>query len=270
MENIQLPKQLEKYKEEIEKTIKPVIRIKASKRETNLFESKFGGNPYLPKDTEHPKDEYGKHMFLLAQINFEEIPEYENMPKSGILQFYVSANDNVMGLDFDDLTNQKNFRVVYHQEIVSDMNKLVTDFSYFQIPEESHLPFEHEMALNYILDKEVVSIADYQFEPLLGDAIDLEEVVGENQWGEETIWDVYAEKLSNEGHKIGGYAHFTQEDPRGYDEDSKEYSVLLLQIDTDDDNDIMWGDCGIGNFFIKKEDLKNLNFSNVIYTWDCC
>ena len=31
----------------------------------------------------------------------------------------------------------------------------------------------------------------------------------------------------------------------------------------------MWGDCGVGNFFINAEDLKRLDFSNVLYNWDC-
>jgi len=31
----------------------------------------------------------------------------------------------------------------------------------------------------------------------------------------------------------------------------------------------MWGDCGVGNFFINIEDLKNLDFSDVLYNWDC-
>jgi len=40
----------------------------------------------------------------------------------------------------------------------------------------------------------------------------------------------------------------------------------------DNDNpshEIMWGDSGVANFFINLEDLKKLNFQNVIYTWDC-
>ena len=32
---------------------------------------------------------------------------------------------------------------------------------------------------------------------------------------------------------------------------------------------IMWGDCGVCNFFINKDKLKNLDFSDVLYNWDC-
>lgn len=45
--------------------------------------------------------------------------------------------------------------------------------------------------------------------------------------------------------------------------------MLLLQIDTDDALNIMWGDAGVANFFIREKDLINLDFSNVVYNWDC-
>ena len=33
---------------------------------------------------------------------------------------------------------------------------------------------------------------------------------------------------------------------------------------------VMWGDVGVANFFLKKEDLERMDFSDVFYTWDCC
>lgn len=72
------------------------------------------------------------------------------------------------------------------------------------------------------------------------------------------------EKLFEAGHKIGGYPNFTQNDINRHD-------ILLLQIDSEgtDEHEIMWGDCGIANFFIREKDLKELNFDEVIYNWDC-
>ncbi|MBF1069181.1 MAG: DUF1963 domain-containing protein, partial [Prevotellaceae bacterium] len=51
------------------------------------------------------------------------------------------------------------------------------------------------------------------------------------------------------------------------------YDTLLFQLDSetvDEEEITMWGDCGVGNFFINCEDLKRLDFSNVVYNWDCC
>ena len=42
---------------------------------------------------------------------------------------------------------------------------------------------------------------------------------------------------------------------------------LLLQLDSDDQ--MMWGDVGVGGFFIAPEDLAKADFSRVMYTWDC-
>ncbi len=40
--------------------------------------------------------------------------------------------------------------------------------------------------------------------------------------------------------------------------------TLLLQVDTDDDADMMWGDCGMLYFWIRNQDLQSQRFEN---TW---
>ena len=44
--------------------------------------------------------------------------------------------------------------------------------------------------------------------------------------------------------------------PRSYKNENGEY-------------DIMWGDMGVANFFIEPNALKNLDFTNVLFNWDC-
>ncbi len=83
------------------------------------------------------------------------------------------------------------------------------------------------------------------------------------------------DELSNVGHWILGYPYFTQYDPREHtdQETSTYYDTLVLQIDSEmlEGKDyILWGDCGVANFFINGEALKNKDFSKVIYNWDCC
>ena len=69
--------------------------------------------------------------------------------------------------------------------------------------------------------------------------------------------------MATDGHHLLGYPYFTQEDPR-----EGLYKTLLFQMDSD--NGILWGDAGVGNFFIDLEKLKQRDFSDVFYTWDCC
>ena len=89
----------------------------------------------------------------------------------------------------------------------------------------------------------------------------------------EEVFSSECDKQRNIGHWLFGYAYFTQNDPRDYMVDLQDY-ILLFQMDSDYSaerkSEIMWGDSGVGNFFIKKDDLQKLDFSKVMYNWDCC
>lgn len=179
---------------------------------------------------------------------------------------FNAVDDDLMWLNLDEQTEQTNFKVIYYKELLPE-DQLVTDFSHLNEVEEEYLPVTKELSLLFTLEQEAVSVTDYAFENVFK-GLDFEEVVKVEENEEITLWDIYAETLTNEGHKIGGYAFFTQADPRE-DGPYKDYDTLLLQIDSEDEAGIMWGDSGVGNFFIKKEDLKNGDFSNILYNWDC-
>ena len=67
------------------------------------------------------------------------------------------------------------------------------------------------------------------------------------------------------GSKLLGYPFFTQDDPRY---DNTPYDTLLFQLDSTEEY-VIWGDSGVGNFFINNEKLKNHDFSDVLFSWDC-
>ena len=86
---------------------------------------------------------------------------------------------------------------------------------------------------------------------------------------EERDQDYLYDQLQSTGHRLLGYPCFEQYDPRG---ENSPYDTLLFQLDSDwteDDDYVMWGDAGVGNFFIRREDLENRDFSRIFYTWDC-
>ncbi|MEG0160378.1 MAG: YwqG family protein, partial [Carnobacterium sp.] len=70
---------------------------------------------------------------------------------------------------------------------------------------------------------------------------------------------------------IGGYPSFTQTDPRIRMPEFKDDQLLFQLSSTDYGNDVqvIWGDSGIGNFFIHPTDLVNQDFSKTWYNWDC-
>ncbi len=229
-----------------------------------IWQSKFGGKPYWPKDMDYPENNSGKPLHLLAQINFSEVPELEGHPKSGMLQFFIDSDD-LYGQEFLEdgktleqiITNPNGYRVIYHENIIQDNALLRNEFP--SLKEDEYLPLTHEYSLVFSKESEGVSPSDYRFGNIIESIDDLSDDVMESLY----------EILSSGGSKIGGYAHFTQEDPRPYN-DNDEW-LLLFQMDSDYDGDvqIMWGDSGVANFFIRPEDLKRQDFSKVWYNWDC-
>lgn len=245
-----LPKTLKPYEKEIEQTLKPVIHMSLQKLGEPIHRhlSKVGGLPYWPVEKQYPTTPDGQPLYLLAQINLSEVPyASEILPQMGMLQFFL-AEDNTYGMDFDDQTAQNLFRVVYHETTDAEV---LTDFSFLEPIEEFPLPYNREYRIRYEVGEEPIGNTVYNFADLL-------------DFNDEAIEEIYFDAFSGQGHKMGGYPFFTQEDPR--DEDTP-YDVLLLQLDSD--LDMMWGDSGVANFFIRRDDLTRKDFSNVLYNWDC-
>ncbi|MFR1310343.1 MAG: DUF1963 domain-containing protein [Gallintestinimicrobium sp.] len=68
-----------------------------------------------------------------------------------------------------------------------------------------------------------------------------------------------------------GYPHFRQWDSRSMKRNY--YDTLLFQLDSDfwkNQWRILWGDAGVGSFFINSKKLEELDFGDVLYNWDCC
>ena len=264
---IDLPDSLLIYKEKIEATIKPFVEIKAKTDDKLLlWQSKFGGVPYFPKGSQYPIDSKGQSMLLLAQINFSETPKLESFPEKGILQFYIANGNDVYGACFENPARQDDFKVLYFSEVVEDEHFLVTKFDF--LPEPNMLPIEKQSSLTFNLKYAPMSVYDCHFEPtILNIDSRMRYELFENY---RKVYEEHENLFRSEGHKLGGYPYFTQSDPREFGAyKGKEY-ILLFQMDTDNEAGIMWGDCGIANFFISEQDLVSKDFSKVFYNWDCC
>lgn len=73
--------------------------LKEMKEET-LNQSKIGGMPFLKSFKDIPLDENNVPMVLLAQINLDNLPEQQELfpVKEGILQFWISSEDQMYGM----------------------------------------------------------------------------------------------------------------------------------------------------------------------------
>lgn len=262
MENehqLELPDILQPFEEQLKASVRQFIEVIPTEEEPKLWESKFGGLPYLLQGQAYPTDSDGEDLFFLGQINFGDMPALAPFPEKGILQFYIS-DDQSYGQDDEDPLSQERFRLLYIPEVLEDPAQLTTDFSFLR--EFGELPVYPgtTFGMEFILSKELVPIEDHAFSHLMGK--DFFEQFGEQQW---PVYELYGNSVSSDGHKIGGYAHFAQEDPRKQEDPY----LLLCQFDTDNDIESMWGDMGTAHFFIKESDLKGLNFDKVWFHWDC-
>ena len=202
------------------------------------------------------------------------------------MQFFISDSE-IWGLDEKD-----GFKIFYYENVDKTVTKeeckAKTDINE---DEDTYFPVNGEYGIEFSPDKMSMSMYDYRYNDLArakiaemnGEDIDRDlfnEIFYDDYDEEDEDDSDYDEDYDNEEDdddeddyysesKIGGYPYFTQDDPRH--EESKK-TVLLFQLDSDDvdgEEAVMWGDCGICNFFISPEDLKKRDFSNVLYNWDC-
>ena len=283
--SIQIEQFIENFKKE---NSKEVISISTTpNKPVDITSSKFGGTFYLPKNAQIPTNNEGEQLTFLAQINCKELPENNIYPKEGIVQFWIYGGSQQLGadfMDFDSINNNKNKRVVYYptieeyyseEEINSLYQPKVLDGKVLT-PLQNGAPFE----LSFKVEKQPITVIDYSFNSLFNSAwnekfpsLKIEEEWPEIEELNIDVFNILEKELTElaSGTQIGGYGYFTQWDPRS-DDHLSDYNVVLLQIDTDygaDEYTIMWGDGGIGNFFIQEDKLKQLDFSSVLYNWDC-
>lgn len=282
-----MTEKIKKFIEEFKKLEnRETIKINLiSETKTPLTSSNVAGWFYLPKTSTIPTTSKGEQLMYLAQINCEELPENSIYPSKGIMQFWIFGGDYNLGSDYTKPTSDSKKRVIYYPEVEEHFTE--AELSEMYKPEEDKKEGELITPINdgapFAMSFEKASQwplpNDFRFEEIFNEKLNehIEETKAEEGFesydiGEEESYDII-EELDIPNHtQIGGYGHFTQEDPRMYD-DFEDYTELLFQLDSEfgtDDYYILWGDCGVGNFFATKEQLRNLDFAECLYSWDCC
>ena len=265
---------------------KEVIRIKAEKADDlSLEESKFGGFPFVPLGGAIPTNAEGNQLALLAQINCAQLPENNMYPSDGWLQIWC-LEDEMYGFCSDTIQPETNQKVLYIPAGTQGepLERVVAMYQPYT-NEECPLWFVDEqgaiwgMRLSFTHGQQGITYSDGRFRDLFLD-----------RWNKrypeqavENFYDLPDEIFENMvdshdgpdcAHQLGGYPYFTQYDPR-YEFDSAElakYTEVLFQIDSQFDTkwDLCWGDAGVRNLFISRENLEALDFSDLLYNFDCC
>ena len=265
---------------------KEVIYIKAEKvDDLSLEESKFGGFPFVPLGGAIPTNAEGSQLALLAQINCAQLPENNMYPSDGWLQIWC-LEDEMYGFCSDTIQPETNQKVLYipagtQGEPLERVEAMYQPY----VSEDCPLWFVDEqgaiwgMRLSFTHGQQGITYSDGRFRDLFLD-----------RWNKrypeqavENFYDLPDEIFENVvdihdgpdcAHQLGGYPYFTQYDPRFEYRSSEatKYTELLFQIDSQFDTkwDLCWGDAGVRNLFISRENLEALDFSDLLYNFDCC
>ncbi len=212
--------------------------------------SRVGGRPF----GDAPEGESGEKLHLLCAVFCSEVRGIPDFPEKGILQFFIADDENY-GLDRQNPTLQKNFRVTYTEdEDTAENGDCSTEAS-------EKFPIKKGEGLFFVPSMCAMTDNDFRFEAQARKSF--------AKFGAELGEDVMIEvrhRYHMEGHKIGGYPYFAGDDPRASRPELQKYDTLLLQIDTHDDF-IEIGNTGVMNFFIARENLRKRDFSDVLYWW---
>jgi uncharacterized protein YwqG len=281
------PPGLESYRQWIEAARLTALCFEAKRGATLPWQSKQGGRPYFQID--HPDDWFytpwpqavrrspwpksrrsGRELFLLAQINFAEIPPVPFFPDRGILQVF---------LDVDGEPHSKLkqcLHLAWHETVFTDPEFVVHDFGALDV----QLPYGEpgEWSLTFHRIDSYLSFSDYRFAEVYAqpkfDGVSLAELL-------EGPLRVHYLQLcrpdeQHDRNQIGGY-HYSQndQDPRGpyfrrsnLERLAPEWNDSLLLIQFASTDVFGWGDGGEMRIFIQRDDLAQRRFDNILAHWD--
>ncbi len=242
-----IPHIIGKFEDYLRSTEKPSVEITFKRTETLPWESKCGGCPYLMSAEDYPRDNDGRPMMFLAQINLDDMPPLPDFPENGLLQFYIGDDDYYGG--------DSPCKVIYIPEYKKDASTLLSE-NPFESGYMGMTPFTNEGKMIFEPSSRFICTECREFNDKFENKVSDKE------------WNALYKLCYAQNSRAGGYPLFVQSSPVYYD--NGEFDTLLLQLDCDDECEIMFGDSGNCYFLISKEDLKNRNFDNVEYGWQCC
>ncbi len=256
------------FQKAFEKTRQTAVAIQAQYAENpSRLSSQFGGKPYWESGVAIPVDKDNQPLALLAQINFAELPVTEkpikDLPKTGLLQFFIPKNADNYGADLEHFGARGQLVTKWWDSPCEDKLCPWED----EPNEEDLVPIFGAHVLQFSYKDDYADINTIECANALNaNPFEVLEDVALNEKEESAFYHAITDFTQSTGHKLLGYPHFIGEEPRV----DNEYR-LLLQIDTDlsDDNDIIWGEEGTAQLFIRHEDLTTGNFEKAFLYWDC-
>lgn len=233
--------------------------------------SKFGGLPDLPPNTPWPGD--GKvPLSFIGQINLADISMPSALPKHGLLSFFYDSDQRAWGFDPKD---KSSFRVLFFPSSTglhraAGLERKATTLSYKPL-QLTFLPFisipypRANVMQELLLDLEDEEVYSKFFEGYYRSG-PVHQLLG---WPNviQNEMELKCQLVTN-GLYLGDLSGY--KDPRRKElEQGAQDWILLLQVDSDDDATMTWGDVGMLYFWIRRQDLQHGEFANAWCILQC-
>ena len=245
--------------------------------------SKLGGRPDVPADFAWPEVS-GKRLAFIAQIDLSALPKTGSLPANGMLSFFYNYEQSAWGFDPAD---KEHSRVCYFpadralmrtesrsekqdrgllSKLASFRKKTISSDPVFQcrkvsptrfasIPDVNASAFEDVLATAYEDERDSDAYSEFRDSyPVRGPR---HQLLG---WPTPIQNEMELEcQLASHGIYFGDAKGY--KDPRVAQlRETIDEWQLLLQVDTDDDARMAWGDGGMIYFWIRKQDLEERAF----------
>ena len=230
--------------------------------------SRIGGLPDLPEDVKWP-DVDRKPLVFLAQFDLSSIVVYDKgelLPSTGFLYFfYGDGGEGVWGFDPDD---RFHWRVIFHPgpRPILRRSNLPSQLPARALFKECAVRFSAADTLPNDSPEKIEADRYCELKELLGSFTTHHQLLGHES---PLQGDVKLEcQLVSNGLYCGDASGY--EDPRAAElgAGAKDW-ILLFQVDSDDNPNMMWGDLGRLYFCIRKQDLRERCFDKAWMIFQC-
>lgn len=226
----------------------------------------------------------------------------DKLAKKGLLQFYA-LNDDTFGCAFKPTNNNK-YCVVYFENLNTNltMEELRLNLASYGLDEaiisnistrDDYWPITGQIALRFKAIEAIPNYGDFELSnqvltkaynavlnldiPLEDNNYEVLDALEDFLIDDNLMSNTRTFSKQERNQTIGyflGYPDFTQDNPIYDNESLERFDSLLLCLDGSskigNNFNMMWGDCGIANFFINSKKLALGDFTDIFYTWDCC
>jgi len=258
---------LEKYTPRFEALLRDSIHYQLTRMqgypETVSELSRIGGLPDFPVAKEWPRDNNGKPLAFIAQLDLSELKPFDHanvLPDSGLLYLFYAADMDMGGYSPDE---RHMFSVIYFNGPLEETD--MPDYPEDLTEEARYWPCRLTMS-------NAISMPDKWGKHMKFMSKEERDVYSDNVWQGGIINKSLgnADNLQDDMEPVceivnlpefdGKFARYDSEE---LDAVARENWTLLLQVDSNEEDAYMnWNDAGRLYFWIRNDDLAKGNFDN--------